>query len=155
MELFTKIKRSQYSILQDKDSFSPSRGWSWSVCAGQLRPSKSVWITIFILLISTVSGISGYLAGKHFGSEESNSLIQCKLLYIPSRLCIDVDVGSVNKIPVTFEYEFNFAEAPSNLTSQRWESLFPQNGGFFKHPDVGPDPVGFAVFHQLHCLVSD
>ncbi|PQE27914.1 Tat pathway signal sequence protein [Rutstroemia sp. NJR-2017a BBW] len=54
--------------------------------------------------------------------------------------------------PVTFEYEFNFAEAPSNLTNQRWESLFPLNGGFFQHPAVGPDPVAFSVFHQLHCL---
>lgn len=62
---------------------------------------------------------------------------------------------SVNKVPVTFEYEFNFAEAPSNLTNQRWDSLFPLNGGFFEHPDAGPNPVAFSVFHQLHCLVSN
>lgn len=62
---------------------------------------------------------------------------------------------TVNRVPVTFEYEFNFAEAPSNLTNQRWESLFPLNGGFFEHPNVGPGPVAFSVFHQLHCLVSD
>ncbi|KAK6601868.1 hypothetical protein H4I96_07209, partial [Botrytis cinerea] len=58
----------------------------------------------------------------------------------------------VISVPVTFEYEFNFAEAPSNLTNQRWDSFFPMNGGFFEHPHVGPNHVVFAVFHQLHCL---
>ncbi|TGO80066.1 hypothetical protein BPOR_1827g00020 [Botrytis porri] len=58
----------------------------------------------------------------------------------------------VSNVPITFEREFDFAEAPSNFTNQRWNSLFPLNDGFFEHLDVGPDPVTFAVFHQLHCL---
>ena len=62
---------------------------------------------------------------------------------------------SVNRVPVTFEFEFNFTEAPSNLTNQRWDSPYPLKGGFFEHRTVGPDPVAFSVFPQLYCLVSD
>lgn len=66
---------------------------------------------------------------------------------------MDVDSVLVKRAPVTFDYEFNFAEAPSDVTDQRWESLFPSNAGFFEHPAAGDRPVTFSVFHQLHCLV--
>jgi hypothetical protein len=110
---------------------------------------------LLILLTSAISGIGGYLAGKRLALGTSESLIQCKLLYTLPEFWIGVNITSVNRVPVTFEYEFNFAEAPSNLPNSRWGFLFPLNGGFFKHPTIGPDPVAFSVFHQLHYLVSD
>jgi len=153
MELRTGIKRSHYSVLPDRDSVSPGR--SWNLFTGPLRLQKSTLIPFLVLSVSTVSGIGGYLAGKHSASGTGESLIRCKLLLlILSNFSPGVNGMSVNKVPVTFEYEFNFAEAPSGLTNQRWDSLFPLNGGFFQHPSAGPDPVAFSVFHQLHCLVS-
>ncbi|KAI1763302.1 hypothetical protein GGR53DRAFT_372013 [Hypoxylon sp. FL1150] len=132
MDLFTKTRRSQYSILSDKDSVSPSRDWSLLTTPSRLP--KSALVTLLVLLTSTISGIVGYHAGQLFASGKGEELIP------------------LNRAPVTFEYEFNYAEAPSDLTNQRWESLFPLNGGFFEHPSVGPEPVAFSVFHQLHCL---
>lgn len=83
MELCTGIRRSQYSILSDKDSLSPSRRWNF--LGGPLRLSKYTLITALILLTSIVSGIGGYLAGKHLALGESTSLIQCKPFYIYSQ----------------------------------------------------------------------
>ncbi|CAG8951656.1 hypothetical protein HYFRA_00005456 [Hymenoscyphus fraxineus] len=132
MYLRTIFKRSQYSVLQDKDSITPDR--SWSFFTGPLKLPKSTLIVLLLLLTSLISGIGGYFAGKRWALGKNETLVQ------------------LNRVPKTFEYEFNFAEAPSNLTNSRWNSLFPLHGGFFEHPSVGPASVAFAVFHQLHCL---
>ncbi|KAI1322458.1 hypothetical protein F5Y16DRAFT_386605 [Xylariaceae sp. FL0255] len=132
MDLWNGMKRNQYNVLPDNEFASPSRSVSWF--SGPLTVSKTTLIALVILSSSIFSGISGYIVGKNPPSSESQELVQ------------------LNTVPVTFEYEFNFAEAPSDLTSQRWESLFPSRGGFFEHPDVGDSPVSFSVFHQLHCL---
>lgn len=152
MDLCTGIRRSQYSVLPDKDSGStPNR--NWGLFTGPLRLPKSTLVVLSILLTTAISGISGFLAGKRLSLGGSDKLIQRKPFFVFVSIKMDVDCGIVNRIPVTFDYEFNYAEAPSNVTNQRWESLFPLNGGFFEHPTVGPDPVAFSVFHQLHCLV--
>jgi hypothetical protein len=152
MNLFAGIKGTQYSALPDNESKSPSR--SWNIFTGPLRLQKGTAIALLILLTSIVSGIAGYLAGNHSTLGEGERLIQRKFSRISSLALDGVNVTLVNKVPRTFEYEFHYADAPSNLTNERWDSLFPLNGGFFKHPKVGRDPVAFAVFHQLHCLVS-
>jgi hypothetical protein len=56
--------------------------------------------------------------------------------------------------PETFQYNRSFTERPSNLTDAAWHSLFPRQGGYFRHPEVAPSRSALAVFHQLHCLVS-
>ncbi|RDW91740.1 hypothetical protein BP5796_02905 [Coleophoma crateriformis] len=130
----TGIKRGQYSLLEDKDINSVPASRRRNILAGSSRLSKSSLITVLILSLSTITGIGGYLLGRGFEPRKSESLIQ------------------LNRVPVTFEYDQRFVEAPSNLTDGLWDSLFPDNGGFFGHPSLEQTPVSFAVHHQLHCL---
>lgn len=51
----------------------------------------------------------------------------------------------------TFVFNQTFAEGGS-AADAAWESLFPSQGGFFRHPTISPERANFAVFHQLHCL---
>ncbi|KAH7385372.1 hypothetical protein DE146DRAFT_680987 [Phaeosphaeria sp. MPI-PUGE-AT-0046c] len=51
-----------------------------------------------------------------------------------------------------FEYNRTFTEKPNTTTNAAWKELFPEQGGFFKHPDLAANRSTFAVFHQLHCL---
>ena len=67
MDLCVVIKRSQYSILSDKDLISSSRGGS--LFTGPSSLSKSILITVLILLASIISGNSGYVIGKHWAIE--------------------------------------------------------------------------------------
>lgn len=60
---------------------------------------------------------------------------------------------TVETTPRTFHYDPLFGSAPTNATNAAWHSLFPTQGGFFKHPDLAPARSAFAVYHQLHCLV--
>lgn len=52
-----------------------------------------------------------------------------------------------------FRYNRTYGSPPSNITNAAWAALFPEQGGFFKHPSIAPDRSAFSVFHQLHCLV--
>jgi len=56
--------------------------------------------------------------------------------------------------PHLFKYERLFGEKPSNDSNSAWDELFPKRGGFFSHPKIAPQRSAYAVFHQLHCLVS-
>ena len=61
-------------------------------------------------------------------------------------------VCAVNTISQTFHYDSNYGGRPSNETNAAWDSIFPAQGGFFKHPELAPQRSALAVFHQLHCL---
>ncbi|TVY13892.1 Oxidase ustYa [Lachnellula arida] len=54
--------------------------------------------------------------------------------------------------PETFIYNRIYGAKPSNATSEAWDTLFPSQGGFFKHPTLAPQRSALSVFHQLHCL---
>jgi hypothetical protein len=56
--------------------------------------------------------------------------------------------------PYKFAMEPLFGDKPSNESDAAWEELFPARGGFFNHPTIAPKRAAYAVFHQLHCLVS-
>ncbi|MCJ1311318.1 hypothetical protein MMC25_004989 [Agyrium rufum] len=45
-----------------------------------------------------------------------------------------------------------FGQESTNATVRAWKDLFPEQGGFFKHPTLAPTRSAFSVFHQLHCL---
>ena len=51
----------------------------------------------------------------------------------------------------TFAFNQTFAEG-GPVADEAWESLFPSQGGFFRHPTISRERANFAVFHQLHCL---
>lgn len=63
-------------------------------------------------------------------------------------------VNVVRTVSSMFKYERVYGEKPSNITNQAWKQLFPDQGGFFKHPDLAPRRSALSVFHQLHCLVN-
>jgi len=52
----------------------------------------------------------------------------------------------------TFVLDETFGSRPSPETNAAWKSLFPKQGGFFKHPDIAPERSAFSVFHTLHCV---
>lgn len=52
-------------------------------------------------------------------------------------------------------YNPTYTEEPSPETDAAWDSMFPKGVGFVKHPEVSPNLSGLAVFHELHCVVSD
>ncbi|KAF2707642.1 hypothetical protein K504DRAFT_383505, partial [Pleomassaria siparia CBS 279.74] len=58
----------------------------------------------------------------------------------------------VPTIQKKFVYDRNFSYPPSNSTDDLWNTLFPQNGGFFSHVPNIPTRSTVSVFHQLHCL---
>ncbi|KAF2233441.1 hypothetical protein EV356DRAFT_448274 [Viridothelium virens] len=58
----------------------------------------------------------------------------------------------VSTKPQTFHYQRIYGEVPSNTSDAAWSTLFPIQGGFFKHPSLAPQRSAFSVFHQLHCL---
>ena len=59
----------------------------------------------------------------------------------------------VERHPKVLKYNRTFSEN-SHKTEAAWESLFPQQGGYFSHPTVAPTRATFSVFHYLHCLVK-
>jgi hypothetical protein len=48
----------------------------------------------------------------------------------------------------------SFIGKPSTEKDLAWKSLMPEKGGFFEHPKIAREKSVFAVFHQMHCLVS-
>ncbi|KAF7938997.1 uncharacterized protein EAE98_001333 [Botrytis deweyae] len=50
-----------------------------------------------------------------------------------------------------FVYNQTFVES-GPAADAAWDSLFPSQGGFFRHPTISRKRADFAVFHQLHCL---
>jgi hypothetical protein len=62
---------------------------------------------------------------------------------------------AVRTLPIQLEYNATFGEAPTTITEAAWDNLLPVQGGFFQHPTIAPARSDFAVFHQLHCLVSE
>lgn len=75
----TGIKRSQYSLLGDKDVDSVPASRRQNILAASSRLSKSSLTTVFVLSLSTITGIGGYFLGGRFELRKSESLFHCKL----------------------------------------------------------------------------
>jgi hypothetical protein len=54
----------------------------------------------------------------------------------------------------TFTYNRTFSEN-SPESDAAWDTLFPEQAGYFAHPTIAPHRSTFSVFHLLHCLVCD
>lgn len=64
-------------------------------------------------------------------------------------------LGTLRGVPgknTFLEYNSSFSEPPSPKTNLMWESLYPPQGGFLRHPELSLQRAGMTVFHQLHCL---
>jgi hypothetical protein len=53
------------------------------------------------------------------------------------------------------QFNKTFPQRPNDESDSAWASLFPEKLGFVQHPELAPNVAGIAVFHELHCLVSD
>lgn len=141
-------------------------------------PSSALSNPLVLLPILIVAGFSFFL-GRHTAPSDSLLAIPCPYLFFPSPPTprpktphhhhtlptqaknqpsdssdIKKKKNTVQTTTRTFHYDPLFGSPPSNATNAAWHSLFPAQGGFFKHPDLAPTRSAFAVFHQLHCLVD-
>ncbi|KAG6999525.1 hypothetical protein G7Y79_00034g069480 [Physcia stellaris] len=91
----------------------------------------TIWITTAIVV---ASALTGFYTGR-----------------LSVSLNADPGINLSNRKEI-FRYNRTFGAAPSNLSNAAWASIFPEQGGFFKHPDLAPQRSAWAVFHQLHCL---
>ncbi|KAI6093647.1 hypothetical protein F4821DRAFT_3110 [Hypoxylon rubiginosum] len=104
------------------------------------RPSKTRYLAPFIIAILTIvvaalTGISGFLWGRHFQKRLTTS----EWFEFP---------GGED---ITFQYEKIFAVSGEESQAQ-WDALFPIGLGFVQHPMISPNESCLAVYHQLHCL---
>jgi len=124
------FKRSRYNVLQSQDQTRRNKFYiSWLG-----KSLENIIICVLLFSFCATTGFVGFLSGKYSVLQERKNFPE------------------INYLPVTFKYNRTFADAPSTLTDQLWDSLFPAKRGFFKHPILGPDRFDFAVYHQLHCL---
>lgn len=134
----------------------------------RLRPTYSLRtiITTASILLATV--ISSFYAGRSSISQATKGPLDRTPLPLFSCTSIPRSCASyffacgsppdlLAKVPThsqIFYQNHTFGAAPSNVSNAAWASLFPDQGGFFKHPNIAPQRSAWAVFHQLHCLVS-
>ena len=69
-------------------------------------------------------------------------------------------------------YNLTYTKEPSPESDAAWDSMFPskpwtlshaashsyfkaEGVGFVKHPELSPNLSGLAIFHELHCVVSN
>ena len=97
--------------------------------------------------------IASFFAGRYSPNYGATRNIQSKSdFYLDTEKSVPHGV-IVNSVVQIFRYNRTFGEFPSNQTNQAWSELFPEQGGFFKHPTLAPTRSALSVFHQLHCLV--
>ncbi|KAI8632434.1 hypothetical protein F5Y19DRAFT_364020 [Xylariaceae sp. FL1651] len=97
------------------------------------RPSQRVLPSAALVVISlAVSTVLAFIIGRHSVSRAGNIL-------------------SLSSQPTVFIYNRTFAES-SSTADDLWESLFPQQHGFFTHPTIAPRRSTFSTYHTLHCL---
>lgn len=143
----------QYTMIEE----SNRPGRNWAACMSRSRryilryPSWSTfgyWIPLTFLV--SVS----FLIGVYAARCNSGNNIQRKEISQPDNPDTDgVNVEVVDTVFQVFNYNRTFGEVSSNETLRAWDGLFPEQGGFFKHPTMAPKGSTFSVFHQLHCLV--
>lgn len=117
-----------------------------------LSLSHVIAVILTLLFVATAGFFAGRLShtdfNQHVIQREFDSIL--KWLYKPPMVTLQIIVTTK---PEVFSYNRTFGEAPSNASDSAWFSLFPEQGGFFKHPTIAPQRSAFSVFHQLHCLV--
>ena len=107
---------------------------------------------LFYVVLVICVGSASFWLGKLSTGYEPLPTVQCKHSIYQS--VSPLTNSTVRPLARLFVYNRTFGEPPSPSTNRAWETLFPEQGGFFKHPRIAPSRSAFSVFHQLHCLVS-
>ncbi|KAI9842790.1 MAG: hypothetical protein M1837_006893 [Sclerophora amabilis] len=125
---------SQFSRHCWRHQYAPLNGGSGKEFRRLLTDQRWPLAIITSLICLAIVARTAFLAGKQSA---------------PTGFSSSVELMS---LPEVFRYNRTFAERPSVETDQAWDDLFPEQGGFFRHPTLAPKRAAFAVFHQLHCL---
>ena len=143
LQIFSNLSNPHYTLVDTsvRQRNSISRELSWT------RVLTAVIFAGFIAM-------GGFLAGSRQSSSRCNCQenIECKSCSSrkPTECLQRLVVRTISEI---FKCNRTFSERPTLNNNKAWDALFPEQGGFFKHPSLAPTRSAFAVFHQLHCLV--
>ena len=114
---------------------------------------------VLVVVTATVGFLAGWYTARAAGSmvitaTASGDSISC-MTAGQRKHSLSTDIGErvVDAKPHTFRYNRTFSSAPSPVTDEAWEQLFPAHHGFFSHPTIAPARSAFSAFHELHCLV--
>lgn len=58
-------------------------------------------------------------------------------------------------LQTTWEHNLTFTQEPSPESEAAWASIIPSGRGFVHHAQLAPFISNIALYHELHCLVSD
>ncbi|KAL8729370.1 MAG: hypothetical protein Q9166_004763 [cf. Caloplaca sp. 2 TL-2023] len=100
----------------------------------RIRTHYKLQSLLIIAVVFLMTTVTSFYLGRLSVSKVPNPIIK---------------LSSRNEV---FRYNRTFGTAPSNASDAAWKSIFPEQGGFFKHPVIAPERSAWAVFHQLHCL---
>lgn len=149
LHIFSENARGRYNPL---DNTRNPRLCTLSIHGIRFAVLLSLYSILLILL--------SFVAGRFSINDRSLPTIPCTISYtqcsffncqVKALTSSCVLVHTKTKI---FHYDPRFGAVPSNASNAIWQSIFPAQGGFFKHPTLAPKRSAFSVFHQLHCLVS-
>lgn len=115
-----------------------------------LSPAKSRLASATFVIPTLVLAAISFLAGCYYTQLEQRN--QGGNTVQPTSLSDPRHFSGL--LPTPFRYNRTFSSAPSPETDISWDSIFPPHGGFFNNTEAGMKRGTFAVFHQLHCLVS-
>ena len=127
--------------------YSPVNGGS------RIRTHYSRHIFLITAAFVLASAVAGFYAGRLSNHSGPHPLIDCKPLVGIQSYHQRANMTKVPSRKDIFYHNRTFGAAPSNVSDAAWNSIFPEQGGFFKHPVLAPQRSAWAVFHQLHCLV--
>ena len=137
-------------------------GYRYAPLPTSSRP-KRIWeltaspVAILVLLTCLVLvAAMSFLAGKQWApcTSQNNLDRTFESKSIGDPILVNRLICTVPYTPLVFRYNRTFGERPSDESHKAWKDLFPEQGGYFRHPTLAPQRSAFSVFHQLHCLVK-
>jgi len=143
---FLRKWRYRYRLIDKIPPQSNSKPKPWSTFSALF-----LWFLCFLLIAGPA-----FFAGAFWFKNRIYVLNHLDRKYFASLLnsIVNLALRLVVVKPQTFQYNRTFGDRPNKQTNQAWDSLFPKQGGYFRHPGIASKRSALAVFHQLHCLVS-
>ncbi|KAF4630648.1 hypothetical protein G7Y89_g7488 [Cudoniella acicularis] len=134
--------KKPYSLLSGEDNTTEDCSSSEFPLHLSAKRNSRYWKACRTCIYSVVIFAVGtllFFGGKHYERLERQQKHE-DILSLPGR------------VPVPFNYNRTFGEAPSNQTDEAWQNIFPPKNGFFDNATTDNRRGAFAFYHQLHCL---